>query len=102
MGSVGEFSIFCSLIVLNARIGRLDFLWFLNKFARAITKWTRTCDKRLARLISYIHQTCECKQHRHVGNKARQMQISDMKPGNSGKGAGFGVWVSGRPVSLYI
>ena len=30
------------------------FLWSVNKFARTITKWTRACDKRLARLISFI------------------------------------------------
>ena len=39
-----------------ARIGRPDILWSLNKLARAVTKWTKACDKRLARLISYIHK----------------------------------------------
>ena len=52
---------FCSQIVLKclylARIGRLDILWSVNKLARSITKWTKDCDKRLARLISYIHHT---------------------------------------------
>ena len=38
-----------------ARIGRPDILWSVNKLARAITQWTRACDKRLARLISKIH-----------------------------------------------
>ena len=33
------------------RIGRPDILWSLNKLARAVTKLTRACDKRLARLI---------------------------------------------------
>ena len=31
----------------------------VNKFARLITKWTKACDKRLSRLISYIHHTCD-------------------------------------------
>ena len=56
--SVGELSDVCSQTVLKcfylARIGRPDFLWSVNKLARAITKWTRACDKRLARLMSYI------------------------------------------------
>ena len=56
MGSVGEFSMVCSPIGIKclclARIGRPDILWSVNKLARAITKWTRACDKRLARLIS--------------------------------------------------
>ena len=58
-----------------ARIGRLDILWSVNKLARSITKWTKACDKRLNRLISYIHHTSEYKQYCHVGNTAKQWQI---------------------------
>ena len=61
--SAGELSKVCFQIVLKclylARIGRLDILWSVNKLARSITKWTKACDKRLNRLISYIHHTCE-------------------------------------------
>ena len=61
MKSVGELSNACSQIVLKcsylARIGRPDILWSVNKLARSITKWTMACDKRLNRLISYIHHT---------------------------------------------
>ena len=74
MKSVGELSQGCSQIVLKclylARIGRPDILWPVNKLARSITKWTKPCDKRLNRLISYIHHTCENKQYCHVGNAA--------------------------------
>ena len=70
--SVGELSKVCSQIVLKclylARIGRPDFLWSVNKLARSITKWTKACDKRLSRLISYIHYTSEYKQYCHAGN----------------------------------
>ena len=31
----------------------------MNKLARSITKWTKACDKRLNRLISNVHHTCE-------------------------------------------
>ena len=58
-----------------ARIGRPDILWSVNKLARAVTKWTRACDKRLARLISYIHHTSEFKQYCHVGNTAQQCRL---------------------------
>ena len=58
---VGELSQVCCQIVLKclylARIGRPDILWSVNKLARSITKWTKACDKRLNRLISYIHHT---------------------------------------------
>ena len=39
----------------------------------AVTKWTKACDKRLARLISYIHHTCEYMQYCYVGNNAFQI-----------------------------
>ena len=77
--SVGELSKVCSQIVLKclylARFGRPDILWSVNKLARSITKWTRACDKRLNRLISYIHHTCEYKQYCHVGNTAKQCRL---------------------------
>ena len=61
MKSVGELSQVCSQIVLKclylARIGRPDILWSVNKLARSIVKWTKACDKRLNRLISYIFIT---------------------------------------------
>ena len=51
----------CSQIVLKclylARIGRPDILWSFSKFARPATKWTQACNRRLARLISFIHHT---------------------------------------------
>ena len=50
--SAGELSKVCSQIVLKclylARIGRPDILCSVNKLARAITKWTKACDKRLS------------------------------------------------------
>ena len=57
--SVGELSKVCCQIdakcLYLARTGRPDILWSVNKLARAVTKWTRACDRRLARLIAYIH-----------------------------------------------
>ena len=77
--SVGELSKVCSQIVLKclylARLGRPDILWSVYKLARSITKWTRACDKLLARLISYIHRTCEYKQYCHVENTAKQCRL---------------------------
>ena len=79
MKSVGELSHVCSQIVLKcvylARIGRPDILWSVNKLARSITKWTKACDKRLNRLISYIHHTCEYKQYCYVGNTAKHCRL---------------------------
>ena len=57
------------------RVGRPDILCSVNKLARSITKWTKACDKRLSRLISYIHHTCDYKQYCHVGNTAKQCRL---------------------------
>ena len=77
--SVGELSNVCSQIVLKclylARVGRPDILWSVNKLARSITIWTKASDKRLNRLISYIHHTCEYRHQCHVGNTAKQCRL---------------------------
>ena len=79
MKSVGELSQLCSQMVLKclylARIGRPDILWSVNKLARSITKWTKACDKRSCRLISYIHHTCEYKLYCYLGNTAKQCRL---------------------------
>ena len=79
MKSVGDLSQVCSQIVLKglylARIGRPDILWSVNKLARSNSKWTKACDERLNRLISYIHHTCEYKQYCYVGNTAKQCRL---------------------------
>ena len=77
--SVGELLKVCSQIVLKclyvSPIGRPDVLWSVNKLERSITKWAKACDKRLSRLIFYIHHTCGYKQHCHVGNTAKQCRL---------------------------
>ena len=79
MKSAGELSRLCFQIVLKclylAQIGRLDIPWSVNKLARSITKRTKFCDKRSSRLISYIHHSCEFRQHCHVGTKAPTTQM---------------------------
>ena len=52
-----------------------DIFWSVNKFARSFTKWNKAWDKRLNRLISYIHHTCEYKQYCHVGKTATQCRL---------------------------
>ena len=77
--SVGQLSEVCSQIVLKclylARIGGPDILWSVNKLARAATKWTQACDRRLARCISYFHHTHEFRKYCHVGNTAQHCRL---------------------------
>ena len=78
-GSVGVLSTVCSQIVVKclhlSRVGRPDILWSVNKLARAVTKLTKACDKRMTRLISHNHHTCEIRQFCYVGNTAKQCRI---------------------------
>ena len=62
----------CSRIVLKilytARMGRPDCLWTVNSLAREVTKWTAACDKRLHRLMCYLHHTREYSQAAWIGD----------------------------------
>ena len=44
----------------------------MNKLARAVTKLTKACNTRVARLVSYIHHTREYRQCCYVGNTAQK------------------------------
>ena len=73
--SVRELSQVCSQVVFKKLVpgtnwGDPDILWSVNKLARTVTKWPQACDRRLARLISYIHHTADYQQYCHVGNTA--------------------------------
>ena len=76
----GELSKVCSQIVLKclyvARIARCDLLWAVNTLAREVTKWTVACDKRLHRLISYMHWTKDQVQICTVGDNFQECCIA--------------------------
>ena len=58
-----------------ARIGRPDILWSVHNLARSVTKWTEAFDRRLARLISYIHYTSNYRQYCPVGDAAQLCRL---------------------------
>ena len=63
------------MLVFGTNSKTPDILRSVNKLARAVTKWTQACDRRLARLISYIHHTDEFRQYCHVGNTAQHCRL---------------------------
>ena len=87
--TVGEFSDACSQIVLkcwySARIGRLAILWSVNNLARSVTKWTRTCERRLARLISNIHHTSDYRHCCHVGITVQHCRFGSFQDSDSAR-----------------
>ena len=72
--SKGALAPFASKIVLKAlylaRLARPDLLYSVNALAREVTKWTAACDKRLHRLMSYIHHTRDNVMLSFVGDRA--------------------------------
>ena len=76
----GELSKIAARIVLTAlylaRFSRPDILWTVNSLARMVTKWNVACDKRLHRLISYIHHTQSYKQIAYVGDKPQDIKLA--------------------------
>ena len=59
----GELSLVAARIVLKAlylaRMNRPDVIWTVNHLARYVTKWSVACDKRLHRLMSYLHHNAD-------------------------------------------
>ena len=68
----GALSKVCSRIVLKAlyvaRYTRPDIYFAVNTLAREVTRWTIACDRRLHRLICYMHHTENHVQHCWVGD----------------------------------
>ena len=59
-----------------ARIARYDFMWTVNMLAREVTRWTQACDRRLHRLVQYMHQTAEYAQMCFVGDSPSQCWLT--------------------------
>ena len=53
-----------------ARLARLDLMWTVNLLAREVTRWNAACDRRLHRLICYMHHTKDHGMLCFVGNHA--------------------------------
>ena len=68
-GTKGSCNAMQKSVLPNWHVGnrRLDVLRLVNNLARSITKWTKACDRRLSRLISYIHPSRETRQHCRMG-----------------------------------
>ena len=53
----------------GARLVRYELLWPICSSARQVTKWTVACDKRLHRLMCYIHHTPDHTLESFVGDR---------------------------------
>ena len=63
-------------VLFLERISRPDLLGACNTLARVVTKWTPACDRRLLRLISYIHCTRHWVMKCMVGDSPNSMKLA--------------------------
>jgi len=59
----------------GARLVRFELLWPICSSAREVSKWTRACDKRLHRLMCYIHHTPDHSLESFVGDDAQHCHV---------------------------
>ena len=78
------------------RLARPELYWAVNTLAREVTKWTVACDKRLHRLISFIHFNKQSVIKSYVGDKPSECKLllfcdasfaGDMKDSKSTSGS---------------
>lgn len=62
-------------ILFAARRARPDLYWATNAFARMVTKWNIACDRKLHRLISYIHTRTDWSVEPYVGGHPLQCAL---------------------------
>ena len=68
----------CNVVLKCLWVARLlspYILWTVNTLAREITKWTVASDKRLHRLISYMHHTDDWVQFCYVGDPIKDIHL---------------------------
>ena len=62
----------------------MDLLWTVNALARMVTKWNVACDKRLHRLISYMHNTTLWEMICYVGDEPQNCKIAQFSDASFG------------------
>ena len=67
----------CSPVAPNyfIRLVRPDVYWTVNDLARNVTKWNVACDKRLHRLMCYIHHTKNYAMRSFVGDEPKDCKL---------------------------
>ena len=70
-----------------ARCNRTGFLFSVTSLAREVTTWTVNCDKRLHRLICYMHHHAVMEMQCWVGDDPKDCQLALFAD------ASFAAWV---------
>ena len=62
-------------VLYGVRMARYDLLHSRQILACKITKWTKQCDQRLFRIVSYIHQSIDISMFGWVGDRSADWRI---------------------------
>ena len=62
-------------VYYEARAARFDLLRSIGYLATRITKWDADCDRRLHRLMSYVHSTLSYRQAAWVGDSIENLSL---------------------------
>ena len=57
------------------RLARPELYWTVNSLAREVTKWNVACDKRLHRLINYIHHNKDVEMVNFIGDNPADCKL---------------------------
>ena len=63
-------------ILYAARMARFDLLKAVSALAKCVTKWSTNCDKRLHRLVCYIHSSLDLYLRGHIGDRRSDLKLS--------------------------
>lgn len=62
-------------MLYGARLVRYELLWSICSIARRVSKWSRAEDKRLYRLVCYIHSSLDTTLESFVGDDAKSCNV---------------------------
>jgi hypothetical protein len=71
-------------ILYAARFARADLLRAVGALATYISKWTRLCDKKLLRLVSYINSSLELRMISWVSDSSDHLDLHDYSDADFG------------------
>jgi hypothetical protein len=63
-------------VLYGARLLHYDALWSVCSLAGEVTRWTRACDRRLHRLIAYLHYHQDLSLESLVGDYAKDLTVA--------------------------
>ena len=62
-------------ILYGARLARFDLLRPVNGLAQYVSKWNKTCDKKIHRLVSYVNSSTDLRMIGYIGDPLDDLSL---------------------------